>query len=169
MKFTQSFLHLASCLALALVGSVAATNGTALNSAPEVILWNGSDNVSVTIGRSLEERQEGSGPPPWKRDSINCKGSSLCSGPLITAGQCQSAFNLIVASNTYNAGGSSSGTCSGHCGIFVQSYNGSGGCSVSGLQLQTSFNAIRAAGCAKCGSDEFDNGCEVTINYVGSC
>ncbi|KAJ6597733.1 meiotically up-regulated gene family-domain-containing protein [Mycena vulgaris] len=128
MKFTQSFLHLASCLALA--GSVTATNGT---------------------------------------DLINCKGSSLCSGPLITAAQCQSAFNLIVPGNRYVAGGSASGTCSGHCGVFVQSYDGTGGCSVSGSQLQMSFNAIRADGCAKCGSNEFDNGCEVTINYVGSC
>ncbi|KAJ6605373.1 meiotically up-regulated gene family-domain-containing protein [Mycena vulgaris] len=182
MKFTQSFLHLASCLTLALAGSVAATNGTALNSAPEVTLWNGSDNVSVTIERSLEERQVPCAGcvggtlsaipisvPISKRDSINCKGSSLCSGPLITAGQCDSAFNLIVPGNTYTAGGSASGTCSGHCGVFVQSYDGTGGCSVLGSQLQTSFNDIRAAGCAKCGSDEFDNGCEVTINYVGSC
>ncbi|KAJ7111485.1 hypothetical protein C8R44DRAFT_742595 [Mycena epipterygia] len=159
MKFTQSFLHLASYLALA--GCVAAT---ALNPASEVTLWNGSNNVSVTIERSLEE-------PIPKRDSLNFKGSSLCSGPLITAAQCQTAFNLIVPGNTYNAGGSASGTCSGHCGVFVQSYDGTGGCSVSGSQMQASFNAIdiRANGCKKCGSDEFGNWCEVTINYVGFC
>ncbi|KAJ7663406.1 meiotically up-regulated gene family-domain-containing protein [Mycena polygramma] len=104
-----------------------------------------------------------------KRDSINCKGSTLCSGPLITSGQCVAAYNLITAGNTYTAGGPDSGTCSGHCGVFVQSYDGTGGCAVSGSQMQTSFNAIRAAGCAKCGSDEFTDGCEVTINYVESC
>ncbi|KAJ7737197.1 meiotically up-regulated gene family-domain-containing protein [Mycena olivaceomarginata] len=140
--------------------------GTAISAAPkstsEVTLWNGTNNVSVTIDRSLEEQI-------FKRDSFNCKGSSLCSGPLITAGQCQTAFNLIVPGNIYNAGGSASGTCSGHCGVFVQSYDGTGGCQVSGSQLQSSFNAIRANGCKKCGSDEFTNGCEVTINYVGSC
>jgi hypothetical protein len=66
--------------------------------AAEVTLWNGSDNVSVTIDRAVE--------PISKRDSINCKGSSLCSGPLITASQCQSAYNLIVPTNNYFAGGS---------------------------------------------------------------
>ncbi|KAJ7908208.1 hypothetical protein B0H13DRAFT_2331611 [Mycena leptocephala] len=110
--------------------------------AAEVTLWNGSANVSVTIDRAVE--------PISKRDSINCKGSS--------------AYDLIVPGNTYNAGGSASGACSGACGVFVQSYDGTDGCSVSGSQIQTAFNDIRGDGCAKCGSYEFDNGCEVTIN-----
>ncbi|KAJ7469080.1 meiotically up-regulated gene family-domain-containing protein [Mycena latifolia] len=151
-----------SIIKVTFLAALSTAISAAASPAREVTLWNGSANVSVTIERSLEDQIS-------KRDSINCKGSGLCGGPLITAGQCQAAFNLIVPGNTYIAGGSASGACSGHCGVFVQSFDGTGGCTVSGSQLQTSFNAIRAAGCAKCGSNEFDNGCEVTINYVGSC
>ncbi|KAJ7857182.1 meiotically up-regulated gene family-domain-containing protein [Mycena leptocephala] len=129
--------------------------------AAEVTLWNGSANVSVTIDRALE--------PISKRDSINCKGSTLCSGPLISANQCQAASELIDPSATYVAGGSSSGACFGQCGVFVQSYDGTGGCSVSGETIIGAFDDIRADGCAKCGSYEFDDGCEVTINYVETC
>ncbi|KAJ7469071.1 hypothetical protein FB451DRAFT_1400644 [Mycena latifolia] len=128
----------------------------AASPAGEVTLWNGSANVSVTIERSLEE-------PISKRDSINCKGSGLCSGPLITSAQCQAAFNLIVPGNTYIAGGRLLRSLRRLRAVLRRHWW------LSGSQLQTSFNAIRAAGCAKCGSNEFDNGCEVTINYVGSC
>ncbi|KAJ7469072.1 meiotically up-regulated gene family-domain-containing protein [Mycena latifolia] len=152
-----------SIIKVTFLAALSAAISAAASPAGEVTLWNGSANISVTIERSLEDQMS-------KRD-INCKGSTLCSGPLITSAQCQAAYNLIVPGNTYIAGGSASltGTCSGHCGVFVQSYDGTGGCTVSGSTLQTSFDAIRAAGCAKCGSDEFDNGCEVTINYVASC
>ena len=56
-------------------------------------------------------------------------------------------------------------------GVFLQGTNGqsSGSCSYAGSVLQTSYNDIRNDGCVACGSEIFDNGCEVTINYVTSC
>ncbi|KAJ7908220.1 meiotically up-regulated gene 117 protein [Mycena leptocephala] len=101
---------------------------------------------------------------------VAAEGSILCSEAVfLPAGQCEFAYDLIVSGNTYVAGRSSSGACSGHCGVFVQSYDDTGGCSVSGSQILAAFNDIRADGCAKCGSYEFDDGCEVTINYVETC
>jgi hypothetical protein len=55
--------------------------------------------------------------------------------------------------------------CNGNCGIFVQGSN----CAYSGQDLINAYSTLRGAGCQKCGSEVFDNGCEITINYVTGC
>ncbi|KAH7920788.1 hypothetical protein BV22DRAFT_1020600 [Leucogyrophana mollusca] len=99
-------------------------------------------------------------------DSHNCHGSGLCSS--LNVNDCNAAQRAIVPSNIYstNGGRNSNGVCNGHCAIFVQ---GGSGCSYSGTDLNNAYSELRSAGCRKCGSVQFDNGCEITVNYVSSC
>lgn len=55
--------------------------------------------------------------------------------------------------------------CNGNCGIFVLGND----CALSGLDLVESYEELRAAGCQKCGSQDFGDGCGVTIDYVTKC
>ncbi|KIM91715.1 hypothetical protein PILCRDRAFT_811004 [Piloderma croceum F 1598] len=97
--------------------------------------------------------------------STNCKGSSNCKN--LSVASCDAAERTIVASNTYGTNGAkgNTGVCNGNCGIFVQGSN----CAYSGQDLINAYSTLRAAGCQKCGSEVFDNGCEITINYVTGC
>jgi len=121
------------------------------------------DNGEQTVAAQVEVRSMLEG-----RDTYNCKGSSLCSTKQSFKDECSSAYAKIE-DTTYTAGGTKSGVCSGHCGIFIQNYPGKK-CPVgaTGQDLRDSYNAIRSQGCQACGSD-VNGECEVTINYVASC
>lgn len=97
--------------------------------------------------------------------SYNCKGSSLCK--FIPQGDCDAAERQIIPGNLYSTGGNkgSTGTCKGHCGLFVSGST----CSLSGSDMITAFNELRNMNCQICGSKTFPNGCEFVMNYVNGC
>jgi len=98
-------------------------------------------------------------------DTTSCAGSTLCK--FLAQSDCDAAMRQIVPTNTYFTGGAkgSTGTCFGHCGLFVQGVV----CSLSGQQMIDDFNALRSAGCAKCGIYTYDNGCQFKADYVNGC
>ncbi|KAF7322669.1 hypothetical protein HMN09_00045600 [Mycena chlorophos] len=96
---------------------------------------------------------------------INCKGSSLCS--VLPASDCSAAAAQIVNTTVYRTDetAAQTGVCSGHCGIFVQGTD----CYYDGSSLVEAYAALRSKNCKVCGSQEYLNGCEITINYVSDC
>ncbi|KAF8184989.1 meiotically up-regulated gene 117 protein, partial [Mycena galopus ATCC 62051] len=95
----------------------------------------------------------------------NCEGSSLCGS--LSVASCDAAKDLIVNTTIYRTdeNAAATGVCSGHCGFFVQGSL----CRYDGYTMIEAYADIRADGCQKCGSKRFDDGCEITINYVSSC
>ncbi|KAK7023857.1 meiotically up-regulated gene family-domain-containing protein [Favolaschia claudopus] len=96
---------------------------------------------------------------------INCKGSSLCGS--LNAASCDAAAAKIVNTQIYrtDVNAAATGTCSGHCGLFVQGTN----CRYDGYTMLDAYKEIRAGNCQKCGSKRYLDGCEITVNYVSSC
>ncbi|KAI3558673.1 hypothetical protein CABS01_07360 [Colletotrichum abscissum] len=110
-----------------------------------------------------------------KRDSYDCKGSSLCSSLKVAA--CDDAVNnKLIRNNDVNYGAPGSGrpktgACSNifggyGCGVFIQ---GKSGCARTGNQMWYDYQDIRANGCRVCGSKHWGDGCLTTINYVSGC
>ncbi|KAI9871169.1 MAG: hypothetical protein M1830_009843 [Pleopsidium flavum] len=136
-------------------------------------LWNGESTVEATkevAPRGFES------PNPIalaKRDlSYSCKGSPGCKES-VKIGQCDEAYGKIIDTNTYESGNGkgNTGTCGANglgygCGVFIEG----NGCSISGQDLKTAYNAIRSHACTKCGSQkDTETKCQVTINYVTGC
>ncbi|KZL86276.1 hypothetical protein CI238_09148 [Colletotrichum incanum] len=110
-----------------------------------------------------------------KRDSYDCKGSSMCSSLKVAA--CDDAVNNKLIRNddvNYGAPGSGrsrTGACSNifggyGCGIFIQ---GKSGCARTGNQMWWDYQDIRNNNCRVCGSKHWGDGCLTTINYVSGC
>ncbi|KAK4664250.1 uncharacterized protein QC763_503912 [Podospora pseudopauciseta] len=137
-----------------------------------VMLSNGETTVAVQV-EAMSPASTGShiggeilarGQLVSRQDSINCKGSSLCSNRQGFKDSCTTAKNKIE-DTTYASGGAKSGTCSGNCGIFVQGKD----CIATGAVMRNAYNAIRNNGCQACGSAHWNNGCYITINYITGC
>ena len=68
---------------------------------------------------------------------------------------------------------SGSGACSGHCGVFIKSWNGRGDCEYPGGDLKYGYNDLRNFGCTICGQNRYTNpkdvGCGMQIDYVSGC
>ncbi|EFJ07262.1 hypothetical protein SELMODRAFT_429946 [Selaginella moellendorffii] len=99
------------------------------------------------------------------QDSYSCAGSTRCSG--LAQSDCDAARRQIQPSNRYFTGGNkgSTGVCSGHCGLFVSGSN----CDLTGNEMITAFNELRARNCAKCGIKTYNDGCKFKADYVTGC
>ncbi|KAF6838782.1 hypothetical protein CPLU01_02315 [Colletotrichum plurivorum] len=115
------------------------------------------------------------GNPLEKRDSYDCKGSSMCSSLQVRA--CDDAVNNKLIRNddvNYGAPGSGrsrTGACSNifggyGCGVFIQ---GKSHCARTGNQMWWDYQDIRKNNCRVCGSKHWGDGCLTTINYVSGC
>ncbi|KAH6843424.1 hypothetical protein B0I37DRAFT_418525 [Chaetomium sp. MPI-CAGE-AT-0009] len=113
--------------------------------------------------------------PLDKRDSYDCKGSSMRSSLQVRA--CDDAVNNKIIRNdavNYGAPGSGrpqTGACSSifggyGCGVFIQ---GKSHCARTGNQIWHDYQDIRKNKCGKCGTKHWGDGCMTTINYVSGC
>ncbi|KAL6555406.1 hypothetical protein OROGR_006664 [Orobanche gracilis] len=98
-------------------------------------------------------------------DTFSCSGSTLCRG--LAQSDCDAARRQIQPNNRYFTGGNkgSTGVCSGHCGLFVSGSN----CDLTGNEMITAFNELRARNCQKCGVKTYDDGCKFKADYVAGC
>ncbi|KAH6640172.1 hypothetical protein F5144DRAFT_609227 [Chaetomium tenue] len=110
-----------------------------------------------------------------KRDSYDCKGSSMCSSLQVRA--CDDAVNSkLICNDDVNYGASGSGRPQGGacsnifggygCGIFIQ---GKSHCVRTGNQMWWDYQDIRKSGCQKCSTKHWGDGCMTTVNYVSGC
>ncbi|KAH6693628.1 hypothetical protein F5X68DRAFT_247988 [Plectosphaerella plurivora] len=113
--------------------------------------------------------------PLDKRDSFDCKGSSMCATLNVAA--CNNAVNFrLIRNNDVNYGAPGSGrrftgACEqivqGYgCGVFIQ---GKSHCARTGNEMWWDYQDIRNNGCRVCGTKHWGDGCMTTINYVSGC
>ncbi|EFJ05900.1 hypothetical protein SELMODRAFT_431177 [Selaginella moellendorffii] len=118
-------------------------------------------NVLVVVNLMIIMLLQGS----YAQDSYSCAGSALCRG--LAQSDCDAARRQIQPSNRYFTGGNkgSTGVCSGRCGLFVSGSN----CDLTGSEMITAFDELRARNCAKCGVKTYNDGCQFKADYVSGC
>ncbi|KAL5703831.1 hypothetical protein ACHQM5_022335 [Ranunculus cassubicifolius] len=103
--------------------------------------------------------------PQAQADTFSCAGSARCRG--LPQSQCDAARRQIQPGNRYFTGGNkgATGVCSGNCGLFVSGSN----CDLTGDEMITAFNDLRARNCQKCGIKTYDDGCQFKADFVTGC
>jgi hypothetical protein len=103
--------------------------------------------------------------PQAQADTFSCAGSTFCRG--LAQSDCDAARRQIQPNNRYFTGGNkgATGVCSGRCGLFVSGSN----CDLSGNEMITAFNDLRARNCQKCGIKTYNDGCQFKADYVTGC
>lgn len=152
MQFTD-ILHLA-LIALATVSALP-------NATPEeILLDNGSEIITATIAARSDNPAA-----LFKRDSFSCSGSSQCGS--MAASDCDGARDRIVGGNIYHTRGTAgaTGVCYKRCGLFVSGIN----CDLSGNEMFTAFNELRARNCKICGKKTYGDGCQFKMDVVTGC
>ncbi|KAL5610312.1 hypothetical protein FOVSG1_004993 [Fusarium oxysporum f. sp. vasinfectum] len=125
-------------------------------------------------------------PPPPTRPTLiplppfepkyDCKGSKLCSGPLLRLKDCDHAVNYLrretdppfeYSTEKDHLNGNCWGKSDGiGCGVFLEGE----GCEMRGYDMWDWYQKIRKDGsCKKCGKVEYKDGCTLKIDYVTGC
>ncbi|KAF5635566.1 integrin alpha n-terminal [Fusarium sp. NRRL 25303] len=125
-------------------------------------------------------------PPPPTRPTLiplppfepkyDCKGSKLCSGPLLRLKDCDHAVNYLrretdppfeYSTEKDHLNGNCWGKSDGiGCGVFLEGE----GCKMKGYDMWDWYQKIRKNGsCKKCGKVEYKDGCTLKIDYVTGC
>ncbi|KAL9572343.1 hypothetical protein ACKAV7_003544 [Fusarium commune] len=125
-------------------------------------------------------------PPPPTRPTLiplppfepkyDCKGSKLCSGPLLKLKDCDHAVNYLrretnppfeYSTEKDHLNGNCWGKSDGiGCGVFLEGE----GCKMKGYEMWDWYQKIRKDGsCKKCGKVEYKEGCTLKIDYVTGC